>query len=275
MATNTHHKSHITFLVGKPLARGSMIAGVVERAHHHWATVTLHRPTKGTPLPEGIFETDLIVQRGLSVDELASIEEVEASGVRCINRIFAAIACADRWSLMSTLGSGGVPIPETHVIHSWPEVYSQRRGIPTVVKTLDGKLGRGANVVLTPDGLLPSREPFPGPFVVQEYLAGNPTVTKVYVAGEQMRGIVKRSLIAEDLDHNFVVPFEVSDELRELSSRVADVMSLDIFGVDFLDGPHGPAVIDVNPFPSFRGIPEAHRIVSEHVMDVFQDTVGG
>lgn len=262
---------HIAFLIGKPMARGSMIAGVVERLHHHWSTVTLHRPSKDSPLPDGILESDRIVQRGLGVEELSQIAKIEAAGVRCINRIPAAMACANRWTLMSRLRNGGIAIPETYLIDSWATVLEQTQGTPSVVKALDGELGRGAHVLLAPDGVLPSIKPFDGPFIVQEYLPGNPTVNKVYVAGSKMRGLVKKSLIVKELDDTYVVPFAVRDQLQEISARVGNVLSLDIFGVDYLDGPHGPTVIDVNPFPGFRGIPDASRIIAEHVVDIYRD----
>lgn len=273
MTLTLDNRSKIAFLVGKPLARGSMMAGVVERAHHHWATVALHRPERGTPLPEWIFESDLIIQRGLSTDELVEVAHVETSGVRCINRVSAAIACADRWSLISRLRTGDVPVPRTYIAGTWTETISATFGNPVVIKTVDGGTGRGANVLIAPDGQLPADEPFAGPFIVQDYLAGNPTVSKVYVAGENMRGLIKKSLSVDEIDDGYIVPFEVNAELRALATCVADVLSLDIFGMDVLDGPLGPTVIDVNPFPGFRGIPDASRLIADHVLDVFRSGV--
>lgn len=275
MSDSSGSRSHITFLVGKPMARDSMIAGVIERAHHHWSTVTLHRPESNTPLPESIHQSDLIVQRGLNREQLNAISHLEKSGVRFINRISAAVDCADRWTLMSKLHAGGVPVPKTRLIESWTEVLNVAKGNATVIKTLDGALGRSAHVLMAQNGLLPSIEPFAGPFIVQDYVPGNPTVSKVYVAGKKMRGLEKKSLVAEDLDDDFVVPFEVGNELQDISKLVAKVLSLDIFGVDYLEGPMGPTVIDVNPFPGFRGIPDASRIISRHVLDVFQKEIAG
>lgn len=266
-------RGHITFLLGKPAKPDSMIAGVIERAHHHWPTIILHQPQPDLPLPESIFESDMIVQRGLSRDNLNTLQSLEDAGVRCINRITATIDCADRWALMSTLNAAGIPIPETRIIDTWHELLEYANGNPCVVKALDGEVGRGSGVLISADGVLPNSEPFSGPFIAQEYLAGNATVTKVYIAGNEMRGLVKRSMVAQEVDESFAALFEVSDELRKLSQSVAEALSLDIFGVDYLDGPMGPTVIDVNPFPGFRGIPDAVKIISRHILDEAREKV--
>lgn len=265
--------THVTFLMGKPAKPGSLTAGLVERMHHHWRTVVLHQPAAGVPLPESISESDIIIQRGLSPELLRMIEPLESSGIRCINRIGSSLDCANRWTLMSKLDSGFVPVPETRLFDRWADLLDFAEGNPIVVKALDGEVGRGSNVLISTDGILPQNEPFAGPYIAQKYLAGNPTVTKVYVAGNEMRGLVKRSLVADEVDESFAASFQVNNELRDLSTRVANTLALDIFGVDFLDGPQGPTVIDVNPFPGFRGIPDAIKFVSEHILDEARERV--
>lgn len=138
---------------------------------------------------------------------------------------------------------------------------------PVVVKTLDGNAGRGVNVLISPSGVLPADPPFRGPFNAQQYLPNSPTVQKQYVAGVRTSGLLTSSPLLDTSQDTFV-PFKVDEELGDLAARVAEALHLDVFGIDVIRGPVGPTVIDVNPFPGFRGITHAGRRITEHILAV-------
>lgn len=254
----------------KPLKSGSMLSGVVERLHHHWSSIAIHRTESGVPLPEWVHDSDLVIQRGLSSGDLNEVRHLEASGVRCVNRVSAATTCTDRWTLLSTLRAHDIPIPHTRLVPTWTDVRTDTNGLPVVVKARDAAVGRGSGVFIAADGDLPTEEPFTGPFLLQEYLENNPTVSKVYVAGDATRGLVKAGLETATPEGGNSVPFEVNDQLRELALDVAKALQLDIFNVDVLHGTAGPTVIDVNPFPGFRGIPDAHRLIADQILSIYR-----
>lgn len=270
MTVNPDNRSKVTFLVGKPLKSGSMLSGVVERLHHHWSTIAIHRPEAGVPLPDWVYDSDLVIQRGLSLGELEEARHLENTGVRCVNRISASITCTDRWTLLSHLREHGILVPHTQLVANWADVKTEASGNPVVIKARDAASGRGSGVLIAADGNLPPEEPFAGPFLLQEYLANNPTVSKVYVAGETMRGLVKAGLTTEHSNGGESVTFDVNDQLRELALDVAEALQLDIFNVDVLHGPLGSTVIDVNPFPGFRSIPDAHRLLADHLLNIYK-----
>jgi ribosomal protein S6--L-glutamate ligase len=231
------------------------MAEVIEHVHHHWDTLVVHRPAKGGTLPDAVSESSLVVQRGLDQAGLALAARLEDAGVRCINPIAATLTCHDRASVMRALSDADIPVPETRVVPTWMEFLSLANGRQIVAKTLDGNAGRGVNVLISPSGILPSDAPFEGPFIAQQYLPNSSTVQKLYVAGHQTRGLLKNSpLLPEPIDAS--VPFEVDPELQDVAARIAEALQLDVFGADIILGPDGPAVIDVNPFPGFRGVRE-------------------
>ncbi len=43
---------------------------------------------------------------------------------------------------------------------------------------------------------------------------------------------------------------------------VGGTLHLDIYGVDVVEGPDGPVLVDVNAFPSCRGVPGAARAIA-------------
>ncbi|MBA2469212.1 MAG: hypothetical protein H0V37_07380 [Chloroflexia bacterium] len=267
MALGARHERQIAFLLGKPLRSGSILAEVIERVHHHWDTVVVHRPSGGGTLPDAVFKSSIVIQRGLDEGGLALASELEDAGVRCINPIAATLTCHDRASVLRALDEADISVPETSVVPTWVEFLSLANGRPIVAKTLDGNAGRGVNVLISPSGILPAEAPFDGPFVAQQYLPNSSTVQKLYVAGNQVRGLLKNSpLLPESIDTS--VLFEVDPELQDVAARIAQALHLDVFGADIIRGPEGPTVIDVNPFPGFRGVPDADRMIANHILSI-------
>ena len=247
---------HITIVLGKPIAATSVISKVVERLHHSWPTIAIYRPVEGTPPPIWLQDSNLIMQRGLGPAALRELSALEASGIRCVNGTAATVLCDDRAKLLEILNAAGITVPQSQGASTWNEASTMAGGKPVAIKALQAAIGRGAQVLLAPTGVLPPEQPFAGPYVVQQYLPGNPTVQKIYVAGKRTRGLLKASpLVASRTAIEAVQPFEVDRETSKLSTQIADALGLEIFGFDLLYGPDGATVVDVNPFPGFRGIP--------------------
>lgn len=79
-----------------------------------------------------------------------------------------------------------------------------------------------------------------------------------------MRGLVKPNVRAQWSSEK-VTPFDVEQDSAPLAIRTGDTLGQDIFGVDVLFGDDGPVLIDVNPFPGFRGVTGAVRMIANHI----------
>jgi ribosomal protein S6--L-glutamate ligase len=201
------------------------------------------------------------VQRALGPAQLSTLLPLERAGVRCCNRIDATIAVRDRHRTFQALANNAIPVPQTAFVTSWHDVLREAKGRRVVVKCAAEVTGRGGAVLKAPDGTLPPHEPFAGPYLLQEYIAGDARDYKVYVAGDQARGLIKS--YSSELQ---VEQFEVDRELTALARRVGSRLRLEIYGVDVLYGPAGPVVVDVNPFPGFRGIPDAAELAATYLL---------
>ena len=273
MRPHTGQQPRIAFLLGKPVRDTSVLPDVFARLREVPATVTLHLPKGDEPMPSWLFDAALVVQRGLGVAELTSALRLEAAGVRRCNRVTATIAVRDRALTFQKLAAAGLPVPATVRAATWPEVHDLAGERPVVVKAADGGIGRGRGVLLADTGSLPPQEPFAGPYIAQEYIRGDGRDHKVYVAGPQARGLVKQWPPRQTADQPGV-PFMIDAQLADLARRVGRALDLEIYGVDFLYGPRGPTVVDVNPFPGFRGVPQAARLIARHLAAITtgQDT---
>lgn len=270
MAARAEHSPQIAFLLGKPIGSDTVLAGVLERMHHRATTITLHRPVQQATLPKWLFQSDLVVQRGLDASALASASELEGAGVRCCNSIVATQACKNRAVILAKLASAGIRVPATSIAETWDEVCAGADREWIVVKEVDGTVGRGLHVLIGGGDTLPPQPPFPGPYIVQEHIANNGIVQKLYVAGRRMRGLIKNAApMMGSIDTG--VPFDVDPELEHVARRTRRTLGLDIVGVDVLIGEHGPVVIDVNPFPGFRGVPDGARLIANHLTTLLEN----
>ena len=251
-------------LLGKPPRPTTVLSEVLDRLRAIPAVVTVYLPKGDTPVPASLFDAHLVIHRGLGLAELTSALRLEHAGVRCCNRIAAAIAVRDRMATLLRLGESGVPVPATWPAATWMDVLDSSRGQPVVVKAADGSIGRGRSVLITDSGSLPRQQPFAGPYVVQEFIRGDGQDYKVYVAGPSARGLVKHRAAFQNEDA-LSRPFEVDAELSALSGRVRLAVDLEIYGFDVLYGPTGPVVIDVNPFPGFRGVRQAAEVIADYL----------
>ncbi|HEV2582293.1 MAG TPA: hypothetical protein VGT44_15670, partial [Ktedonobacteraceae bacterium] len=53
---------------------------------------------------------------------------------------------------------------------------------------------------------------------------------------------------------------------RKLALQVGKLFGLDIYGLDVVETPQGPAILDINDFPSFGRVPRAVMRISEYVL---------
>jgi ribosomal protein S6--L-glutamate ligase len=98
--------------------------------------------------------------------------------------------------------------------------------------------------------------------LLQDVVVGDGTVRKLYVVGNEVRALLEPDRATEGSTR---APFPPSASLIELATRIGVALRLDVFGVDVIEGPDGPRVIDVNPFPGLRGIADGANLLAHHL----------
>jgi ribosomal protein S6--L-glutamate ligase len=89
----------------------------------------------------------------------------------------------------------------------------------------------------------------------------------LYCIGGQLFG-VKRVWPARSYEQKLGEPFTVTPELRDIAMRCAEAFSTELFGLDIIESDGCPYVVDVNPFPGFKGVPEAALRLADYVYTV-------
>jgi len=256
----------IGLVLGKPPRRGTLLAELRDLLTHRGIQVRVHLPHDGgEAAPDWLLDMELIIQRGLGPDALDALQSVERAGVVCCNAVTSTAALRDRLAVDRRLAAAGVPVPVSVAATTWAQVREISAGRTAVIKARDGSRGRGRGVLLAVEGRLPEAAPFPGPFLVQDFVPGDGRDRKLYQAGRHLRGLLKQG--TADADHGGrAEQFRPDPSYGHLAAATGRALGLDVFGVDLIAAPEGPRVVDVNAFPGFRGVPEAARLVADHVL---------
>jgi ribosomal protein S6--L-glutamate ligase len=262
---NPHGVPRFVFLLGKPPRKSTVLPEIITALVDRGGDVEIHVPAAATDVPGDLPAADLVVIRGLGRAVLAALSAREAAdGLRCCNGAGATLACADRALLVDALVAAGVPVPPTRVEADWDNVLRGAAGSPVVVKARDALRGRAAGVWLPSDGPLPDVQPFPGPYLLQRFVPSDGIDRKLYVLGGKVAGLHKSAGTAGARRRDGI-PVDPSHDLAALARRAAGAIGLELAGIDILEGTQGPLVIDVNPFPSARGVAGAAETIAAHL----------
>ena len=254
----------ITLLLGKRPKPGTLLHDVAERLSRAGPTVSLRLPHDETVDPADLRGQALIVQRGLNDDVAPLLDDAHAGSLTLCNPWPAEQLLRDRTAWRAALEDAGVPVPGATEVTGWDEVLGHAGRGAIVVKSLVGP-GRGETVMPGTAATLPGEAPFEGPYIVEELLDFDGTDRKLYVVGDEVRGLLKRSTL-EHTHSPAGEPFSPADELVELALRTRQALGAHLVGVDVVETPEGAVVVDVNSFPGYRGIADADRLVAEHLL---------
>ncbi|MFL5388057.1 MAG: RimK family alpha-L-glutamate ligase, partial [Myxococcales bacterium] len=139
-----------------------------------------------------------------------------------------------------------------------------------VVKPAMGWRGEGVRIVRSESELLALPAPHE-PVLAQEFVPGPGEDLRVYVAGDQV--FATRKPFSST---SYSVPgleVAVTEEIRRLALRCGEAFGLGLFGLDIIESPDGPRVVDVNYFPGYKGIPRAPEAVATYIARYAQGRV--
>ncbi|HEY6097857.1 MAG TPA: ATP-grasp domain-containing protein [Anaeromyxobacter sp.] len=208
----------------------------------------------------------ILVARGRSPALLDLLGRAEAAGVATLNRRAAIASVMDKAGMARALAAAGIASPVTRVGTAAAIATTSRPSdFPIVVKPVFGDNARGVRVVRSRAELegLAWSEPVA---LAQPLVPSDGHDLKLYVAGEAVWAVRKPSPIAPGRAGP-AQPLPMTPALEALARRCGRLFGLELFGVDCIETPRGPVVIEVNDFPNYTGIPDADARLARHVVD--------
>ncbi|MGP4022490.1 lysine biosynthesis protein LysX [Actinomadura sp. 3N407] len=195
---------------------------------------------------------------------------LEARGVPTVNRSDVITVCGDKLRTSLELERAGVPAPRTAVALTPEEgaEAAERLGFPVVIKPVTGSWGRLAAAVhdrATAETVLEHRAALPSPLqhivYLQELVDKPGRDIRVILTGGTVVGATYR--YSDGWRTNTArgarsAPCPLTPELTEPAIRAARAVGGGVLGVDLIEGPEGPLVLEVNHNVEFHGFQDAH-----------------
>lgn len=218
----------------------------------------------------GAFDA-FVLARGMSPRgdpdvQFALYRALEETGAVVANRIGPLLDAQDKFRGSFLLKRAGVPTPRAGVAQTPEDAQQLLRLLgEAVLKPVAGSLGEGIERV-RPDeaGLRRAAERVDeeGALYLQRYVPNDGRDARVFVVGGVAVAGVERIAPRGEWRTNVALgaevrPLVMSKALVTAAERAARALALDYTGVDLIDTPEGPQVIEVNGNPSFDFIYDA------------------
>jgi ribosomal protein S6--L-glutamate ligase len=210
---------------------------------------------------------DLVLLKTATTLSLSLALGDEAHGVKFLNGARDTLRAHAKAATVARLAAAGLPVPPTFLVQPGTngEVPRSGAGGPWVAKPTRGVHGRGVDVYPAFPAALDAAATLDdggsyvvddGTRLVQRKVGGAEGDVKVYVVGERMFAGIKtfapRSYAANEIE-----PITLDAQTEEIIHAVGEALDLRLFGVDLRFKAGEPVVIDANPFPGYRGFPDA------------------
>lgn len=239
-----------------------------------YMNITANNPTvhyKGVGDQETL-EFDAVIPRiGASVTGYgcAVLRQFEVSGTYSVNESIAITRSRDKLRAHQLLARRGIGQPVTSYAHSADatnDLISSVGGAPLVVKIMESTHGNGVVLAETrkaAEALINAFRGLEADFLVQEFIkeSGGADI-RCFVIGERVIAAMQRTAAAGEFRSNLhrggtATVVKLRPDERKLAVKAAQVMGLDVAGVDIIRSNHGPLVLEVNSSPGLEGIEAA------------------
>ncbi|HUT41591.1 MAG TPA: 30S ribosomal protein S6--L-glutamate ligase [Gammaproteobacteria bacterium] len=199
----------------------------------------------------------------------AVLRQFEMMGVYPLNESVAITRSRDKLRSLQLLARKGIGLPVTGFAHSPDDIQDLIHmvgGAPLVIKLLEGTQGIGVVLAETSQAAESVIEAFMGlkaNILTQEFIkeAGGADI-RCFVIGDKVVAAMKRQGKEGEFRSNLhrggtANLIRITPEERSTAARAANIMGLNVAGVDLLRSNHGPVVMEVNSSPGLEGIEAA------------------
>jgi RimK family alpha-L-glutamate ligase len=218
-------------------------------------SAVITRPIGRGSLEEIIFRMDLL-------------HRLERLGMLIINPPLSIERSVDKYHTLALLEEHGLPVPRTAVTESYEEALKcfHELGEDVVMKPLFGSRGIGSTRISDSDiaaRVFRTISFHRGVLYLQEFIPHGVSDIRAFVVGDRVIASMHR--IAETWKTNVSlgakpVSINLDDELKNLAVKAAKVIGCKVTGVDILEGPKGPVVVELNSQPGWRGLQSVTKI---------------
>jgi ribosomal protein S6--L-glutamate ligase len=236
---------------------------------------------EGSTRPVIYYKSRRLLNVGLAIPRLgaspseftiSTLQCFESLRVPCLNRPDAITNARDRFRSLRVLAAAGLEVPRT-LLARRPEELPRKvqllGGPPVTLRLLQGTQNVGAIVAVEGHAIVSIVESFweaGKNILLQQYVPeARGRELRAYVVGGRVIGAVKRVTRLGEFRTHLHKPreaqsVELTRAFRALAIRAAEILELDIAGVDLVESKRGPMVVEVNPAPGLEELERASGI---------------
>jgi RimK family alpha-L-glutamate ligase len=221
------------------------------------------RPIGRGSLEELVFRMDMLYK-------------LERQGFYMVNPPTAIEHCVDKYDILAILEDEGVPVPRTLATENVNEALKafSELGGDVVVKPIFGSRGKGATRIVDADiadTVFKAITFHHGVIYMQEFVPHGHSDIRAFVIDSRVIASMRR--VAGGWKTNYSqgakpAPTKISEEFEELAIKSAKAVGCKIAGVDILEGPEGPRIVDVNSQPGWKGLQAVTKVnIAEEIVN--------
>lgn len=237
---------------------------------------------KWTDLPDFIFP--YFNHSDHSYFSLAIVRQFERMGVNVFNNSDTLERVRDKLHAHQILAEEGLPTPDT-MLAKFPvnvELVEETLGFPVIVKTLHGALGSGVflieNTKSFEDLLNLVNETQPNILLIfQKFIASSKgRDLRILVVEGEVIASMQRTAKNGDFKANFsqgggIAKFDIDKKAADIAIKTAEVLDIQVAGIDLLFTDDGYTICEANTFPGFKGLEKATGVnVPEAIFNAMQ-----
>lgn len=196
----------------------------------------------------------------------AVVRQFQEMDVFCANTAHGIANSRDKLRSLQILSRHHIGIPRTSFVVDKKDVapaINRVGGAPVVIKLIEGTQGIGvllAESMSTAESMIELLQSQKQNVLVQKFVAeSRGKDIRAFVVGDRVVAAMRRVAQGQEFRSNvhrggIAEAVELTDEYRETAVRAAQILGLQVAGVDMLEGKNGPQIMEVNSSPGLEGI---------------------
>jgi ribosomal protein S6--L-glutamate ligase len=196
----------------------------------------------------------------------AVVRQFQEMDVFCANNATGITNSRDKLRSLQILSRHEIGIPQTTFVRDKKDVLpaiERVGGAPVVIKLIEGTQGIGvllAETVKAAESIIELLQSQKQNVLIQKFVAESKGKDiRAFVVGDRVVAAMRRVAQGQEFRSNVhrggvAEAVELSDEYMETAVRAAQILGLQVAGVDMLEGKDGPQIMEVNSSPGLEGI---------------------
>ena len=202
----------------------------------------------------------------------AVVRQFEQMEVFCLNGANGIVNSRDKLRSLQILSRHDIGIPATEFVKDRKDVLpaiERIGGAPVIIKLLEGTQGVGvilADSVKTAEAIIETLTFTRQNVLIQKFVAESKgRDIRAFVIGDQVVAAMRRVAQGSEFRSNVhrggkTEVVQLEPRYAEAAVRAAQIMNLQVAGVDMLEGKDGPQLMEVNSSPGLEGIEGATKL---------------